>query len=170
MEEKTNPQLKIKDNIVYLTLMLNGMSGEEWIEYFRLKGLSLHGYFKYVLRSKFFVPGEKGSLVEIAVIKGTKFILPRANTNIVQEEAKKNKFEKTSPEIACLLRDFLSNSDLIELGIDRLAIWHDAVPYQDLNLLLGIKVDECFDCNFYFDSPTFNWSVGTGHVFEIKNT
>lgn len=153
-------------DIIYLDVDRNGMTAEEWLNYFEVNNIPVHGYFKYCLRSKFFVPGEIGTTIHLVIMKRER---PGATTVQVREEAANRSFVATSIEAACLILLNLNQGDLEFLGLERIAVMHEPVSYpnEGFDLFLGIRTDHVFTGNFYINSPTFIWDHKTGHAYEL---
>lgn len=168
MDEKKKSELNYreKDGVIYFDLVRNGMTAEEWLDYFEANNVPVHGYFKYCLRSKFFVPGESGTIIKVAITRKDR---SGATTEQVREEAANLSLVETSMETACLLQMNFSAEDLRSLGLERIAVMHKPISYpvEGFELFLGIRADHVFVCNYYIESPKFNWGYKTGHAFEL---
>jgi len=125
------------DGIIYLSLVTDGASGEDWIFRLEKAGDKVGRYAKIVLRSKKFIPTKKTH--QVAIIKGS---LLKDQNNFINEllkEAKLKKLARPTPELACIFREKFSNEDLEEMGLNWVVVMHR--PAYDLNndpIFLGI--------------------------------
>jgi hypothetical protein len=116
--------------IIYLTVTSDGTTGEEWISRIERKGLRMGRCAKSILCSTAFIP-TSGTVYRIAVLKGSLFFDRERRTSNIRTKASKRGFIKPHPEVACLIRDALSDNDINAMGLWHIVAMHD--PIRDYN-------------------------------------
>jgi len=121
--------------LLYITVTSDGTTGEEWIVRLERRGYRLSDYAEEMLRSEDFVP-TSGKTYRIAILPGSLFSDDDRITSNIREEAGRRGLEDPSPEVACLLREFLSDDDLEAMGLWWLAVMHE--PIEDSGGVPGL--------------------------------
>ncbi len=116
-----------KDNVIYFTLISNGMTGEEWIKYFDGKGIKIGDYAKRLLLSDEFRTSKKGTVYQIAVIKGDFFSDDTRITSKIRLEGDRRKYTKPNAEVACLIRDLFTNEEIKKMGLYWIVAMHEPI-------------------------------------------
>jgi hypothetical protein len=154
-----------KDGIIRLTLTSDGTSGPEWVKRLWHCGVHLSPGSLYLLHSPDFKP-TSGVTVEIAVVR--RILFPRgqrSNRDIVSAAAKR-KFRLLHPEMACLLREKISNKDVEDMGLWWIFTMHE--PIKDDRddpriLIVGRERNGCLSAEYYdLDSGR---DIGDGLAF-----
>ncbi len=117
--------------MIYFTLVSNGMTGKEWIKHFEAKGINVGDYAKQLLLSKAFKPSKKGTIYNIAVIKGEFFSDDNRITSNIREEADKRKFGKPNAEVSPLTRDMFTNEEIKAMGLYWIVPMHEPIKDSD---------------------------------------
>ena len=153
--------------LFYVTVTSDGTTGEEWIVRLERKGYRLSDYAKQLLRSEDFVP-TSGKTYRIAIMPGRIFSDDDRFTSNVREEAGRRGLEGPNPEVACLLRELLSDDDLEAMGLRWLVVMHEPIVSgggPDL-LVLG-----CSDGGRWLGAgcvrPDGRWSRIHGFAFVV---
>lgn len=118
------------DGVIYLKVISNGRSGEEWITYLESKGFRLSKYTKDVLRSSDF-KATTGITYTLAIMRSTLFTDKNRITRKIRAEAEKHGWLTPHAEVGCLLRDFLSDAELKELDLWWVAVMHEPINDSD---------------------------------------
>jgi hypothetical protein len=159
-----------KNGIIYFTVTSDGTTGEQWIarleSRFRIKGLAAS-----ILGLKSFKP-TTGITYDVAVLKGDvlRYENERTTKNLLKE-AKKHKFSTTNAEVACLIREKFSDTDLLIMGLGWIVTMHKPAKGHD-----GARYLLCsgghtagisrFSSEEYF--PDSKWGNGYGFAFVVK--
>ncbi len=144
---KCVPTWEERDGIFYLTLVSNGTTGPQWIMYFEKKGFLIRERAKDILNSSDFVP-TTNIAYNIAIIPGPLLDEKTRTLPNIHAYANKKRFQTPHPEIACLLMEYYSREDLVEMGIEALTIPHP--PIKDAR---GMSCFFIFDFEYYFQPP-----------------
>jgi hypothetical protein len=157
-----------KDGVIYFTLVSNGRTGEEWIAHLEAKSLPVGDYAKSVLRHPDFKPTKAGIVHHIAVLKGGLFSDNDRITKNICAEAKKRKMTDPHAEVACLIRDMLSDKEIKEMGLDWIITMHEPIPDSD-------GYPDVLGTNRYVDGrlgacdarPSRRWFRADGFAFAV---
>jgi len=121
---------RVEDGIIYFSVMSNGMTGEQWIERLENKGFRVGPYAKQMLLSSDFKP-TCGVMTEVAVLKGTVFQNNDRTTKKICAEADKRKFTAPNAEVACLIREKLTDKEIAVMG--NMMMWYVVVMHEPIN-------------------------------------
>mgnify|MGYP001577279713 CR=1 FL=1 len=134
---KGNAEVKIvrrwdeRDGIIYFSVTSNGMTGKEWVKHFESKGIKVSDCAKQVLLSKDFKPSKKGTVYNIAVIKGEFFSDDNRITSKIREEADRRKMTKPNAEVACLIRDLFTDEEIKVMDLYWIVAMHEPIKDSD---------------------------------------
>lgn len=158
-----------QDGVIYLTLISNGMTGEEWIEHLEKLGFRLSDYAKSVLRSPKFKP-TKGVKYEIAILKGTLFEDNDRITKKIRVEADKRKLITPNAEVACLIRENFSDEEIEAMGLTWIVAMHEPINDSDGDpgLLRANRGDGGCWLGACYDSPDRRWRREGGFAFVVS--
>jgi hypothetical protein len=150
-----------------IKLTTNGFTGKQWIKHFEKKSVNIGTYANQVLLSEDFKPLKKGKKLTIEIIKGEEFSDSQILTSIIRAEAKKRGLKTPSPEVACLIREKLSNQDIKEMGLYWILTMHEPIKDSDggLRLLNALAYDSEPWLGTYCGNPGSRWSRGDGFAF-----
>ncbi|MFZ4648677.1 MAG: hypothetical protein ACOYMB_03540 [Patescibacteria group bacterium] len=126
-------------DFIYLSVTSDGMTGEDWVNLFKISGRIIDDNLKHVLLSSGFKP-TSGVTTEIAVFKGRVFVGGTQTAKNIREEAEVKKLFVPNPEVACLALVNLPDQALEDLGLDQIIIFHEPIKDSEGDLvLLGIS-------------------------------
>lgn len=122
------------DGVIYLTLISRGLTGPEWIDLIGKKGFSTYSSRSVakVLMSPDFKPLTAGTNIDVAILPDTfcsESELTMANINA---EAVRRGWVKTHAEIACLIRENVSNKDMENIELCYIMAVHDPIEHKFL--------------------------------------
>jgi hypothetical protein len=126
-------------SLFFVEVTSDGTTGEQWIARLERKGFRLSDFAKGLLCSDQFQPTSSGVTYHIAVLPGKLFSDDDRVSGKIRAEADRRGFEAPNAEVACLLREHLSDADLEAMGFQWLVTMHG--PIEDscgVPLLLGI--------------------------------
>jgi hypothetical protein len=144
-----------------------GLSGEKWIERLEKGGYKVGDYAKQLLLSKDFKPTKK--TYEIAIIKATEFE-GYPTTQEILAEAKKRGYGNLPADLAPLLRESISDTEIDGMGLWSIVVMHepinDSVGRPDL---LGARRYGDGPWLFaYWVKPDDTWSRDSGFAFAVS--
>jgi len=125
-----------QDGVIYMTVTSNGRTGPQWIKYLKGKGIVIGDYAKSVLHSKDFKP-TRGVTYEIAILKSGLFAEKDCISCKIRFGAeggiftKSRKLHTPNAEIACLIREVVSDKMLEDMCLWRIVAMHE--PIKDCN-------------------------------------
>lgn len=168
-ENNSLPKWREENNIIRFRITSNGMTGEEWIGYFKENGYNVSDYAKSILLSSDFQP-TNGIVYEMAVIKGDLFNDQDRTTNNIRAEAGKRKFEKPNAETACLIRKDFSDNDLKDMGLYWIIAMHEPIndSVGDPSLLGAYRFDVGRWLDASYGLPDRRWSCEGGFAFAVS--
>ncbi len=159
-----------KDNTIYFTLISNGMMGEEWITHFDRRGIKIGDYAKQLLRSKEFKASPKGTVYQIAVIKGEFFSDETRVTSKICLEGDRRKYTKPNAEVACLIRDLFTNEEIKKMGLLWIVAMHE--PINDSHGGPGLLYANAYDSgpwlDAYYGEPDRRWRRENGFALVVS--
>jgi hypothetical protein len=158
-----------QDGVIYLSVISNGMTGEEWIKHLEKLGFRLSDYAKSVLRSPDFKP-TKGVTTEIAILKGMLFEEKDRYTKNIRAMAAERKFITPNAEIACLIRENFSDEDIEAMGLIWIVAMHEPIKDSDgdLSLLDANRSDDGQWLGTFYDNPGSRWDREDGFAFVVS--
>ncbi len=156
-----------KDGIIYIDLpVTTGITGPQWS-----KMLNVSEWADDLLNSDdFWVT--TGKVYKIAIIPGKFFFdKDRKTVNIRKEMDRRGWLHgnKISPEVACLLRKYLSNQDIADLGLYWLMTMHE--PIKDSDGVSGLLSMHRHDVSILvtnYDHPNYQWDDDNGFVCVVS--
>ena len=183
-----NPIWHERDEVIYLTVTTDGISGSEWAERLKNDGFALSEKVERLLRSDDFI-STTGVKTNIAILKGSLFNdsgygyhgmclcqkYCRA-TRKIAEAAKERKLIDLNVEIACLMRAKLSDREIAEMGLGSIVVMHE--PFEILRENPRKYDSKCwqgvFELNKYnshsldLTEKDYNyWPRDTGFAFKV---
>jgi hypothetical protein len=134
-----------QDDFIYITVTSDGTTGPEWIKRLKAKGCNVStGRAEGFLLSKDFIP-TKGITTKIAILRRELFRGGRSQTmRDVSNFARKHKLQQPNMEVACLLREKLTDKKIEQMGLWWIIIMHkpvivDCGPSYIYHTLLGLS-------------------------------
>ncbi|MBL7022371.1 hypothetical protein ISR92_03585 [Patescibacteria group bacterium] len=128
------PQLwKLQKGIVTFSVTSNGLTGKEWIERLKDKGIDIPKGTEYHLLSNEFVP-TRGETTKIVILSNLFFMQDDddADREAVISLAKFHGLRTFHPEVACLFWDMFTVWDLIDMGFKDIDFMHELFSDKDL--------------------------------------
>lgn len=116
----------LSDGRITLTVTSDGTSGERWIQILEGAGYQLSIEAKRILLSETFAPTD-GVVYYVTIFPGGLFKNGRRSVFRVRTEAEKFRFLRPPLEVACLLRMYLTDKDIEQLGLWFLVVMHDPI-------------------------------------------
>lgn len=114
---------RTQNGLITINVTSDGTTGSGWIARLAEKGYTVGNYAEFVLKSAQFVP-TTGVKTEVRIFKGSLFTTPLRVTGHIREEVKKWRCTEPHHEVACLLRDALTDDDLKAMEISLLVVMH----------------------------------------------
>ena len=167
-----DPRRREMDGVIYFSVTTNGTSGSDWGSRLEKKGLRIWEWAKDVLNSPDFKPMKAGITLEIAVIRGTRFIDSDRTTKNVRAEGNRRGWKHgndISPEIACLIREKFTDEELEAMGLWWIVVMHEPINDSDgdPNLLSAFRYDDGRWLDADVDRPGYEWDDDGGFAFVI---
>ncbi len=159
-----------QDGAISFQVTSDGLTGEAWIVHLESKGLRVGPYGKSALRSKDFVP-TIGVTTQVRVLRGELWVEDQRSTRNIRAEADRRKFVKPNAEVACLIRDILSDADIEDMGLTWIVAMHDPIENLDGDLCL-LAADRDYDgrwldaCNVHI---IYTWDRYSGFAFAVAS-
>jgi hypothetical protein len=149
----------VRDGILYLSVMSDGVSGKEWIKRFEKKDLLLCSSFKETLLS---MKATKGVQSEVAIIKGEMFGGLQRQTSNFLLEAKSRKFKALNLELACLIFNEFDLSEMFLAGVSILV----AQLVIASGSAVAIMRKEDFSIVLQDELTNCSWSESAGFIYQ----
>ena len=158
----------LRDNIIRFFVTSDGTTGKEWIKRLEDKGINIGHWAEDVLRSKDFKPTK--TKYEIAVIKGSLFTQEYPTTEEIRDKAKELKFKISNAEVACLIRELLTDKDIEEMGLWWITTFHKPIKDSvgDPELLNAYRNGDGSWLGTSFGQPDNGWDRGHGFAFVVS--
>ncbi|MFA4845662.1 MAG: hypothetical protein WC654_03840 [Patescibacteria group bacterium] len=125
-----------QDGVITFSVTSDGTTGVEWIKRLEGKNLRSSDYAKRVLVHEDFKP-TKGVTTEIVVLKGMLWNDNDRVTTNIRAEADRRKLVKPNPEVACLIREKFTDSEIEAMGLVWIIAMHDTIEIGGVPDLLG---------------------------------
>lgn len=125
-----NQRWREEDGVIYFEVTSDGTTGPQWIKRLEKRRFKLSKWAKDVLLSPDFKP-TNGVTYRIAVLKGTLFTDSDRITRKIRAEADRRKLEKPNAEVACLIREMLSDEDIEAMGLWWIVVFHEPIKDSD---------------------------------------
>jgi hypothetical protein len=158
-----------QDGVIRSSVTSDGTTGPDWIVRLEKKGYRLSDYAKSLLRSKDFQP-TNGVTTEIAVLKGMLFSDSDRITKKIRADADKRNLAKPNAEVACLIREKLSDEELEAMGLYWIVVMHEPIKDSDgdPNLLNSNRDDDGQWLYAYYDEPDGRFNRENGFAFAVS--
>ncbi len=163
------PKWREENGVIYFSVTSDGTAGEEWISRLEGKGFKVGKYSKQLLVSKDFKP-TTGITTQIAIMKGELFKDEDRITRIIRAEAEKRNLQKPNAEVACLIREYLTDDDIKAMDLYWIIVMHE--PINDfggdprlLNVSRYVGVDWL---SSYCDFPGLRWRRESGFASAVS--
>lgn len=169
IEGRFKKRWREEDKTIYFEVTSDGTTGEAWITSLTNKGFCLSDYAKQLLCSEDFIP-TNGVTYKIAVLKGMLFEDSNRTTENIRAEAEGRSFATSPPEVACLIRDKISDEELEAMGLYWIITMHEPIKDSDggPGLLGAGRGGGGGRLGTYYDYPDYRWSRGGGFAFVVS--
>ena len=158
-----------QDGVIYLSVTSDGTTGSEWIKRLKKKGFRLSDCAKSVLRSPDFKP-TSGVKTDVAVLTGTLFADNDRITWKICAEAEERTLSKPNAELACLIREQITNEEIEQMGLLSIIVMHEPINDSagvpgllDANRGSGGRLLDAYD-----GMPGSRWSRAAGFAFVVS--
>lgn len=158
----TSPKWREKDGVLYFSVVSDGTTGDGWIERLEGNGFRVAKYAEQVLRSSDFNPTSNVT-TEVAVLKDMLFEDDDRITENICAEAYKRKLANPNAELACLIREKFTDSEIEKMGLQYIVVMHE--PIGDSVLLDADRGGVGCWLGENYDRPGSKWSRGRGFAF-----
>lgn len=158
-----------KDGIIYLSVTSDGTTGREWVKRLESKGYRMNDYTVDVLCSLDFKP-TSGVTTEIAILKSFLFEESECNALNIRKKATELKLKTPSAEVACLIRECITDKEIKEMGLWSIVAMHEPINDRDHDpSLLGADRRDvgCWLCA-YDGMPDSMWLSEVGFAFVVS--
>lgn len=158
-----------QDGVIYFLVTSDGTTGPAWIKRLEKKSFGMSDYTKSVLCSPDFKPTT--GVMTIAVLKG---ILFKNNDRVIKKiraEADRRNLIKPNAEVACLIRENLSDEEIKVTGLGKIIVMHEPIKGSDggMDLLCVNHFIEGHALNAYADSNIdVEMLFNTGFAFILS--
>lgn len=165
---------------IYLSVKSDGTTGPDWEKWFDKNNYDLSLNERFILNSSDFKPTKKGTIHNIAVLKGMFFEEGGRITKNIRAAAYAGTYAGTfiqnqklfdpNAEVACLIREKLSDEEIKAKGLSRIVVMHEPIKNS-----VGFPWLLCADCgnggcslNAWSGRPDFMWHRGDGFAFAVS--
>lgn len=124
-----------ENGIIYFSVTSDGTTGKEWVKRLKQKGISVGDNAKRLLCSKRFKP-TSGVTTEIALLKSAVLKVNNRITSAIRAFAAEHKLEAPNAEVVCLIRENLSDKEILAMGLTAIAVMHQPIKDSDGGLSL----------------------------------
>lgn len=156
-----------KDGIISLSVTPDRTTGPQWIDRLEEQEFYVGDYAKQVLHSDDFKPTD-GVTYQVRIMKGNLFENANRITSKIVAEAQSRSFQKPeSAELACLLRETLSDEDITAMGLSAVITMHEPIKDSDgLPRLLGAdRYGDDSRLHAFWGRPGGEWDRDCGFAF-----
>ena len=168
-----------KLTVIYLSVKSDGTTGPDWEKWFD-KITTISHWTRFILNSSDFKPTKKGTIHNIAVLKGMFFEGGDRITENIRAKAYAGTYAGTfiqnqklldpNAEVACLIRKKLSDKEIEAMGFWRIVVMHEPIKNS-----VGFPCLLSADCgrggrllNAWSGMPDFGWHRNCGFAFVVS--
>ena len=157
-----------EDGVIYFSVTSDGTTGEDWIKRLENSRFRIRDKAKQVLRTTAFKP-TTGVSTEVAVLKGMLFEDNDRITKTIRAEADKRKLTTPNAELACLIRQKFTDSEIEAMGLWYIVPMHEPIyDYIGSPRFLNASRDGGRWLNAYYEKPGCRWSPVSGFAFAVS--
>lgn len=150
-----------------MKITVPNLTGKQWIKRLEDKGYKISEYAKYILTSPDFKsnPGEH----KVEIIKSTD-VKECPTTREIREYANKKALYVPSPDLACAIRESVSDEDIKDMGLWYIITMHEPIKDSDGDpgLLLAGRGDDGRWLDAYWGKPDGGWGRDFGFAFVLS--
>ena len=166
-------EMKRKLNLLHLKpVTSDGRNGHQFIEVGEHNGLRFDDWAKNAMtvgrdaKGNLIVTGSSGVVYKPVVIKGGEFEDNERVTSNIRKVAEAQKLVTPPWWLAPLLREKVSDSEILAMGLDWLIVMHEPITDSDGDpSLLGLLRDVCRCLSASYGYPAGRWNRRGGFVF-----
>lgn len=168
LESELKEKTTIKEDLtVKLSLTSTSLTGPEWIKRLESKGFEVGEWANQLLNSPDFKP-TSGVTTEIVILKGDLWEDEERMTENIRAEAAKRGLVAPNAEVACLIRELLTDKEIEEMGLRFIVTMHEPIKDFDGDLdLLGADRRGGSWLYTFDERPLFRWDHGSGFAFAV---
>lgn len=157
-----------EESIIYFSVKSDGTTGKEWINRLENEGFRIKHEAELVLGSKDF-KSTPGLVTEIAVLNGLLFKDSDRTDFAIRRFAERRNLVPPNLEVACLIREALSDREIEMMGLSSIVVMHNPVEFASGERVL-LSVERAPVGNYLaahhveLNHPLF---CGHGFAFEV---
>jgi hypothetical protein len=164
----TAPNWREENGVIYFSVTALGITGKNWITRLEDNDCYVGKYAKQLLRCPDFKPTKAGTLIEVAVLKGTLFEDNDRITKKIRAEGALRKLGTPEPELACLIRLKFTDKEIGAMGLWWIVTMHE--PIEDRNGDPSLLSADSYGPNCwleaYYGRPDDWWDRSLGFAFR----
>lgn len=166
---KSTHRWREENGVIYLSVTSDGTTGPHWIKRLKDQGFRLGSSAEKILLSPLFNP-TYGITTEIGILRGDLFEGKSVASKNVLAEARKRRFISPDAEIACLIREALTDEDIEAMGLVWVVVMHDHELFEGyFGDLLGVgRGADGRWLTAYRDDPANGWIRGGGFAYAVS--
>lgn len=127
------------EGVIFVKVVSDGTTGRQWMDRFQKKGIHVKNSARKILLSESFQPTQ-GIIHCLVILKGDLFDGGDRRTSEICQITKDGSLEIPNLEVACLLREKLSDQDLENMGLWEIVVMHHPVVDEfGVSRVLGIS-------------------------------
>lgn len=159
-------------DIICCSVISHGRTGPEWLEHFEQREIFVCSETRKVLLSSLFVP-TRGVRTDMAIFRSAAICSDGYCTTIEAHEMGHSRglIIITEVETTCLLREKLSNEDLVKMELWWIAVMHIPVFVSD-NGLISLCVERYGDKEWISAHGAKNfspWNTEGGFAYKVRS-
>lgn len=154
---------------MHFSVTSKNFTGKEWVDHLKGKGFMVSGFAKRLILSECFKP-TSGIKSEVVIVNGSLFEgEDRLTENIIKYARLKN-LARPNPEVACLIREALSDEDIEAMGISWIMVMHEFLTdkTKDEGLLFTGRGDCGRLLGGFLARKNDHWNKDNGFAFVMK--
>jgi hypothetical protein len=119
--------------VISINVESSGATGRDWIASLAKQKICTGRIAEEILLSKNVIP-TSGIVYNVVILNGSYFPNPLRTEKSIYEEARRRRWKIPGIELACLLRERISDKDLQVMDLELIVIMHD--PFSDVEGVL----------------------------------
>lgn len=155
-----------------IILTATGLTGKEWIERIEKGEYKISTYAKDLLLSEDFNKNisKKGAEFNVCIVPQIELGLGKyVSTKEIKEYAEKKGWSVPTPEIACLVREAVSDKEMEDMGVWYIAALHEPIKDSDGDprVLFAYRDDDGRRLGTFWGDPDDQWGTGGAFPFLV---
>jgi len=149
------------------TLTTPGLTGTQWITRLEKGNYNISSYAKQLLLSPDFISSK--TTCEIVIVKCSDVGKEYPTTKEIRAYAKAQGYLTPSPELACIIRETISDEEIKEMGLWYIVAMHEPIKNSvgDPSLLDSYRADDGRWLSANYGRPDDMWSDCGGFAFVV---